>query len=223
MFPKVIVEARGAAEALDYLRAVHAQAGPMLRRLGFGLLFKIKVAALRNLSGVYPGPNLEHVLAVRTGTARRFVSAQNALVLRDGLAWGLPAEQTESRILAKQEVGGEIRPKRAKMLRIPLRLALTPQGVDRYAGQQLPRLQSSLKSGTVSGFTTLGRKSRSGWPILYRVSGTKTRTKIEPWYVLVPKVTLRPVGWFADAVESQGAEVSKMAEAELATMLRVSR
>lgn len=210
------VEAEGAVEAYEYLHSIGERIRPMLKELGLDALRAVQVRALRNLSGTYPGPNMEHALAVRSGTLRRFASAQPVTVESDGLSWGLPVGEDESRIGAKLEVGGTIRPTHSRMLRIPLPAALTRNGVDRNTGRSL-RGDSDYFFGM----------SRAGNPIIFKrvpiggKAGKEGWKKCVPWYVLRASVNIRGRHWLAAAVdEVQAQEMASIEEKNMRVLLR---
>lgn len=213
---RISMEAKGAAEAAEYLRRIGEQVEPMLKALGMDIIRSVQIRALRNLSGTYPGPNQEHVLAVRTGTLRRFVSAQPITVESDGLSWGLPAGEKESVIGAKLESGGTIRPTASRMLRIPLTAALTRNGVDRNAGRSL--------RGDKDFFFGI---SKAGNPILYKrvaaggKAGKEGWMKAVPWYLLRAFVNIRGRKWFTTSVEDvEREEMSGLIEQNMTVFLR---
>jgi hypothetical protein len=211
---RITVEAKGASEATTWLRQVGDEVSPMLKALGFDSLRLVQAQAIRNLSGSYPGPNQEHVLAVRSGTLRRFTAAQPITVEQDGLSWGLPVGPNESRIGRFLNEGGTIRAKTSKMLRIPLPAALTSQGVDRNAGRSL--------RGDPNFFFWV---SKAGTPILWKVDRAKSgKIRSTPWYVLKASVTIRGRHWFDDAVEKiTQQEMAAPVEGRLAVLLRDRR
>jgi hypothetical protein len=205
---RVTVDAKGAKEAYDWLHEIGEGVLPMLNALGLKILQAVQTKALRNLSGRYPGPNQENVVSVRTGTLRRLVAAQQVTVEKDGLSWGLPAGELQSRIGRTLEEGGTIRPTKSKFLRIPLAFggALTAQGVDRNAGRSLR---------DVPGFRVW--PSKGGNLILWNT----TKKKPEPWYILKTSVTIRARYWFSDSVEKSTAEnLDQLIEGQLSVLLR---
>jgi hypothetical protein len=204
----ITVDAKGAKEAYDWLHKIGEGVEPMLKALGMDLLRAVQTKALRNLSGRYPGPNQEHVVAVRSGTLRRFVAAQPITVESDGLSWGLPSGERETGIGKTLEEGGTLKPSKSKYLRIPLAFggALTAQGVDRNAGRSLR---------DVPGFKVW--KSKAGNLIIWNT----TKKKPQPWYILKPSVTIRARYWFSDAVEKTTAEnLDQLIEGQLSVLLR---
>lgn len=206
------VDTEGAKEAYDYLHGIGEKVGPMLKDLGVDTLREVQAEALRNLSGTYPGPNQEHVLAVRSGTLRRFTSIQPITVESDGLSWGLPAGVKESIIGAKLEAGGTIKATNCRMLRIPLPSALTSKGVDRNAGRSL--------RGDKDYFFGM---SKAGNPILFkRVSvGKGGFQKAVPWYVLRASVNIRGRGWFTAAVTTvESTKMAGLEEKHMTVLLR---
>lgn len=207
----ITVEAKGAKEAYDWLHGIGEGAMPMLKALGYDLLNQIKTAAIRNLSGRYPGPNQEHVVAVRSGALRRFTMDQQITVEQDGLSWGLPEGPNESRIGRILDSGGTIRAKKSKMLRIPLAAALTAQGVDRNAGR-------SLRGDPNFMFWV----SKAGKPILWKIDKTKAgKLRSTPWYILKPSVAIRARRWFSTPAEQVTADnLEVLAEGHLSLLLR---
>jgi hypothetical protein len=205
---RITVDAKGAKEAYDWLHEIGEGVLPMLNALGLKILQAVQTKALRNVSGRYPGPNQENVVAVRTGTLRRFISAQPITVEKDGLSWGLPSGEVQSGIGKTLEEGGTIRPTKSKFLRIPLAFggALTAQGVDRNAGRSLR---------DVPGFKVW--PSKAGNLIIWNV----TKKKPVPWYILKTSVFIRARWWFSDAVEKASAEhLDQLIDGQLSVLLR---
>lgn len=192
---RFLVESKGAMEAYEYLHSVGQGVTQMLKALGYDALMAVKIEYVHNISGYYPGPNQEHVLAVRSGALRRFALAQQIAVESDGLAWGLPAGQKQSIIGAKLEAGGQITPKAGRFLRIPLPAALTTKGVDRNAGRSLREDKSYFVA-----------RSHAGNPIIFKKQ-EKNRPPV-PWYLLKTSVNIRGRHGLEDAVRK--VEATKM-------------
>jgi hypothetical protein len=158
------------------------------------LALDVRSRALRNLSGP--------ILTARRGAGGGllgFVAAQMPIVESDGVWWGLPrGADPRAKQGAKLEVGGDIVAKPGKALRVPLQPALTAKGVDRYTGVPLR---------TVGGFFVVRPKTGplSGQAVLARTDYKGKRGRIQFWYVLRQRVTLKPHPWLRTSLEQADA------------------
>lgn len=199
------VEVRGLREALDGLRRLRTEQVPrLLNRVRFNVALRVKKHATDNASGP--------VLQRRSGGLVRYVARQNPEVEGDAVVWGLPAPDVQARIGAFLETGGTIRPRIARMLRIPLDAARTPAGVDRYAGVPLR---------TVPGFWL--KKIAGNRALLMRTPDRSPNSKMETdfrqpqaWYLLALSSEIKPHPWFSRAVASAEAEIPGLIRAVVA-------
>lgn len=171
----------------DQLKAkLEKLTGTFQRLLAKRIMEQIKSFSVANLSG--------DPIHVRTGQLRRYWLSRRPDVLDDGLrlVLGMEAEDTQGKIGAIQETGGDIVPKNGKLLRVPLPAALTAAGVDKFAG-------TTLKGRDDLGFFI--PKGQRGVLLLWRKTG-KTDRSAKPWYLLTNKVTIRPHYWLRNAIES---------------------
>lgn len=183
------VEVRGLREALEGLRRERAEVLPRLaNRVRFNVALRVKKHATDNASGA--------VLRRRTGGLVRFVARQNPEIIDDAVVWGLPATDLQGRIGAFLEVGGTIRPKIAKMLRIPLDAAKTAAGVDRYAGVPLR---------SVPGFWV--KQISGNRALLMRTPDRSPNSVPQAWYLLTYSTEIKAHPWFSRAVQTAQTEV----------------
>lgn len=141
------------------------------------------VAFNQDMNRRLSGPTGPQSLSVRTGALRRSnkfkVERQPdrySLRVSIGAGTGLPGGGTYAEV---QERGAVIRPKKAKLLAIPLAGAKTGAGVTRLAS---PRLDKTLKFLKTPGGTKLLVR------VLRKGKGKKQRAVIQPMWVLVPSV-----------------------------------
>jgi hypothetical protein len=132
------------------------------------------------------------------------------------VVWGLPEGSLISRIGRFIEEGGTIKPRIAKMLRIPQPPSLTAAGVDRYAGQRLREVGGfrivyagrNFPIGLVKEVTTvkeMKRQARTG--------------RSDLWYKLVYREDVPPKPWFSVAVDRTRARVPEVINAAMRELL----
>jgi hypothetical protein len=185
----VRVEVRGLREALDGLKRLRGEGIPrLLNRVRFNVALRVKKHAIDNATGP--------ILKRRSGGLVQFTARQNPELQGTAVVWGLPGPDLQARIGAFLEVGGTIRPKIAKMLRIPLDAAKTPAGVDRYAGVPLR---------TVPGFWV--KKISGGRLLLMRTPDRSPNSVPQAWYLLTLSSTIPSFPWFSRAVASAESEI----------------
>lgn len=129
-----------------------------------------------------------------------FVSLQLPTYVDDGVEWGLPRGPLMSRIGAFFNEGGTIRPRIARMLRIPLSAARTAGGVDRYDGVKLRK---------VKGFRIV---KLHGVALFLARDDDSNPNEAHLWYHLVPQVTIKAMPWFNRAVEKTRSQVPRIIE-----------
>lgn len=133
------------------------------------------------------------VLQVRSGALRRSISSRvdesgDTILGRVGV---LKGEKTLAYARAQEE-GATITPKRAKVLTIPLKAALTPAGVPRFTARE-----------AAEQYLTFWHKQQDGDLILYGYKGSGKNVKekqLVPLFAGVTKVTLKPTRFLSRAV-----------------------
>jgi len=147
------------------------------------------------------------VLASRTGRLRQSIvgssKGRSGAVVDVSLRAGGRVGNRSVPYAAAHEFGSTIRPKRARMLRIPLPAALTSAGVDRFP--------SPLRQ-TGAGLFYL-RRSRRGNLILFN------RVTSEPWYVLRDKVEIPARPFLRPSLLEAGRAVPKRIAKRLSAAL----
>ena len=152
---------------------------------------------------------------------RIYMSGRRIEVLADGAVYGLPkganATSKQNSVGLKMgdiglffERGGTVRPRNAKMLRIPLPPALTPGGYDREMGVALRNEKGS------SGYFPF--KSKKGNLLL-----GKTGEGTKPYYYLTGSATIKGRPWFADAVKQVKSRLSTIVPKEFRRYVNVER
>jgi hypothetical protein len=143
---------------------------------------RIEKAAIANVRG--------GVLDTRTGNLarsffRRIERVGEALVGRVGVD---RAKAIYGRV---QELGGVIRPKRAKHLAIPVGAALTPSGVARFTAREF------MENPEAFGFRSAFTNER-----VTALMGVRRNKSIEPVFALKDEVTIPAAGYLRKAFTS---------------------
>lgn len=175
----VDIKAQAVLAKLEHLR--RAGLPDLAVRAAYAGAMGIRNKALDNISG--------RALKVRTASLKNHVAAQMPVVEAGGVTWGLPSGEKESKIGAFQEVGGTVRPKNSKFLRIPLSPAKTAAGADRYSGIPLR---------SVGGFHVIRLKDGR----LFLAREEKKGAYLEFWYRLVRSSVVPAHPWLRPAVEA---------------------
>lgn len=139
-------------------------------------------------------------LAVRTGHLRRSIQGSSA-VDSNGMSVRLRAGGGTGAVKYAriQELGGTVRPKKGRYLRIPLKAAKTAAGVDRYAGplrQALPGL--------------FVLRAKSGKLFLVQPKGKGKRRKLVYLYLLVERSVIGPHPYLRPSID-EAAQVLRAA------------
>jgi len=197
------LQVTGLDEAIKRMEELRVRDIPrVVKQIQWSIALKAKEETLRAASG--------EVVNVRGGQLRRHINLQQPQWQGDEVSWGLPVSNGEagllSRIGAFLEKGGEVRPRTAKMLRIPLDAAKTGKGIDRYANVPLR---------TVPGFFVV--KSKAGNLLLMRSEDRNPRNAV-PWYVLKMRVYVKAHPWFSTGVARTNKQVSRIIGAHLARL-----
>jgi hypothetical protein len=150
------------------------------------------------------------VLAVRTGRLRQSirgsVNSPGGGVIDVSLRAGGRVGNKSVPYAAAHEFGATIRPRRARMLRIPLPAALTGAGVDRFA--------TPLRQ-TGAGLFYLRRSRRGSLILFHRVTG-------EPWYVLKDKTRIPERPYLRPSLLEAGRDVPARIAKRLSAALTAS-
>lgn len=138
------------------------------------------------------------VLHARTRTLARAIftetndrAADREIVTRVGVDLG---KAPQGRV---QELGGVIRPTRAKRLAIPVGRALTPAGVGRVSARTFMTNPSAL------GFTSAWVASLPGCAVILGQVGRGRARHVEPVFVLRSSVTIPPRSYLGATVREQ--------------------
>lgn len=130
-------------------------------------------------------------LKVRTGMLRRSVSARQyregeAICVAVGVVKGAATQYA-----AIHEHGGEIRPRKARALAVPVGEALTPSGRPRYPGGPADAAQKH---------DLFMVKRRGKPPLLAYTRGRGARARLIVLFVLLPKVRIKATHWLSEGV-----------------------
>jgi phage gpG-like protein len=111
---------------------------------------------------------------------------------------------------AIQEEGGDIVPRRAKMLAVPLDAALTPAGVGRYRSPLRETLRSAFPGGTfVHKGVLFGKKTKTSQPVAL--------------FALKPRVTIPARPFLGPAGQEQHERVNAVFALAVADIVRGDR
>ena len=149
----------------------------------------------------------------RTGGLARYVAAalKARVIGPASVTVGLPRGQMGAIIGRVQEQGATIRPKNARMLRIPLPAAQTAAKVDRMAGL---RLRETLAPDGSRFFRPRGKM------VVGISRGTGKKRHFEAWYVLKSQVTLKPRHWWSSGWKFAASRIGTHADAVVKPYLR---
>jgi len=187
-----------------------------LNKIAYRICLEVKEQVTTNTlrGGVFKSKGIFNDLRI-------YMSGRNPEVLTDGAVYGLPkganATSKQNSVGLKMgdiglffERGGTVRPRNAKMLRIPLPPALTPGGYDREMGVALRNEKGS------SGYFPF--KSKKGNLLL-----GKTGEGTKPYYYLTGSATIKGRPWFADAVKQVKSRLSTIVPKEFRRYVNVER
>jgi hypothetical protein len=167
-----------------------------------GIPTRLQAAALKAMGVI--GRELEkHVktkhlsgqsLDVRTGNLRRAVFHEVGRLPDGDVFTKLGVDKKKAPYAAIHEMGGVIRPKKARHLTIPLTAARTGKGVAKFSARDV--IQNPGSFGYVGTFThnkiIFGKKQDGG---------------IEPLFALKDQVTIKAVGYLSKTVQEKRAWV----------------
>jgi len=112
---------------------------------------------------------------------------------------------------AIQEFGGTVRPKRAKVLTIPLAAALTPAGVPRFTAREASEQ-----------YLTFWHKQQDGDLILYGYKGGGKNVKerqLVPLFLGVTQVTIKPAYFLTSSMNNAADAIQAELQANIAGQL----
>jgi hypothetical protein len=180
-------------------------------------------AIIRKFLSGKRGTKRKDQLARRTGTLARSVTGQATLfqglpAMRIGVFRGPALKYANI-----QDVGGTIKPRKAKALAIPVGPALTPAGVERFGGPRkfpgelrfIPFRSSGVAVGGLFEVKSLEKEkkaaSRGERPVSLR------RAKM--YYLLVKQVKIKGVGYLSKGLKGERRNTSRRLETFLRNLL----
>ena len=218
MVVKASVEA-DVSLALRGLKRFDKESRIALTKIAYHICLEVKEQVITNTlkGGVFKSRGIFNDLRI-------YMSGQNPEVTSGGIAYGLPkgARQaskgkTKTVVVHKMdeiglffERGGTVKPRNAKMLRIPLPPALTAGGYDKEMGVELRNEKES------SGYFLF--KSKRGSLLL-----GKDGEGMKPYYFLTRSATIKGRPWFADAVKQVKSRLSTIVPKEFRRYVNVER
>lgn len=167
------------------------EAGPVMARHVLQAMRDIGL----HLQGVVRRDKLRgQALNTRTGTLGRAIFSRVEVIGTQEIQTRVGADLAKAAYGRIQELGGTIRPKRARHLAIPIGAALTASGVARMSARQF--IQNPAALGFAGSFV-----SRSGRAIMGVRSGRGAG--VEPVFALANQVTLKPRRYLSSALDEQ--------------------